>query len=464
MIKNTDTIIQENEDIIMARRIASAVKEAGGRTYYVGGFVRDGILGRENKDVDIEIHGITIDALKSILDSLGERIEMGASFGIMGLRHYGIDVCLPRIGASSGGELETYIDPFTGEQNAARHRDFTMNALMQDVLSGKILDHFGGCEDIENRVIRHVDNETFGEDPLRVLRAAQFAARFDFSVADETIALASKINIDEIACERVMGELEKALLKSERPSLFFGNLKEMDHVSIWFPEVQALCGLEQPVYYHPEGDVWRHTMQVLDAAAEMRKDAEKPLWFMLSALCHDFGKPEAYESKDGSIHFYDHESKGIAFAKRFLERIAKDIKLKDYVLNMVKLHMRPNMLVDNGAGTKSYMYMFDEAVSTNDLLLLAKADHIGRAGTDADLADLKDSYLPVEQKLKDMLRVYKERMSEPYLTGEDLIKAGFQPGPKMGETLKQAHKLRLAGRSKEEQFKNTIWIMNKEDQ
>ena len=141
----------------MARRVAAAVAEAGGRTYYVGGYVRDLLLGRENKDIDIEVHGVTVPALEAILDALGERTTMGASFGIMGLRHYDIDIAMPRSEKATGRghkDFEVFVDPFIGEERAAMRRDFTMNALMQDVLTGEILDFFGGRADIAAGRIR----------------------------------------------------------------------------------------------------------------------------------------------------------------------------------------------------------------------------------------------------------------------------------------------------------------------
>ena len=283
----------DDKNVQMARRVAEAVADAGGRTYYVGGCVRDGLLGRDNKDIDIEVHGIPVQTLEHILDSLGERLTMGASFGIMGLRHYELDIAMPRSETATGRghkDFEVFVDPFLGAEKAARRRDFTMNALMQDVLTGEILDFFGGREDMRRGLLRHVDDSSFGEDPLRVLRAAQFAARFGFAVADETRMLSARMVLAALPGERVMGELEKALLKSDKPSVFFEEMRKMCQLSVWFPELEALIGIGQNPRFHPEGDVWTHTMQVLDEAAALRGEAKEPLWFMLSALCHDLGK------------------------------------------------------------------------------------------------------------------------------------------------------------------------------
>jgi tRNA nucleotidyltransferase (CCA-adding enzyme) len=187
------------EDLTMAQKIAKAVDEEGGKTFFVGGFVRDSLLGKENKDIDIEVHGVTPEQLRSILETLGEVTTMGASFGILGLKGYDLDIAQPRKESANGKgghkDFEVLVDPFIGTLEAARRRDFTINALMQDVLTGEIVDHFGGLDDLEKGIIRHVDASTFVEDPLRVLRAAQFAARFGFQVAPETIELARTMTL-----------------------------------------------------------------------------------------------------------------------------------------------------------------------------------------------------------------------------------------------------------------------------
>ena len=283
----------QNQDLAMAREIAAKVAAAGGRVYFVGGCVRDQLLHQDVKDIDIEVHGVSVDKLREILDSLGERTEMGASFGVFGLKHIGLDIAMPRKEQSTGlghKDFAVSVDPFIGTKKAAERRDFTMNALMQDVLTGEILDFFGGRDDLERKIIRHVNDTSYVEDPLRVFRAAQFAARFGFTIAEETRRLSSEMDVAHLAGERVMGELQKALLKAARPSGFFEELRKMNQLSVWFPEAEALIGVLQPAEHHPEGDVWKHTMQVLDETAALRGQAQHPLWLMLAALCHDFGK------------------------------------------------------------------------------------------------------------------------------------------------------------------------------
>ena len=449
----------------MARRIAAAVHEAGGRTYYVGGYVRDRLLGRDNKDIDIEIHGLSVQSLERILDSLGERITMGASFGVMGLRHYELDVAMPRSEVATGRghkDFAVFVDPFIGEEKAACRRDFTINALMQDVLTDEVLDFFDGREDMARRLIRHVNDRTFAEDPLRVYRAAQFAARFGFSVADHTAALSASMDVSALPGERVMAELEKALLKADRPSVFFSELRRMRQLSVWFPEAEALIGLPREERFHPEGDGFAHTMRVLDEAARLREDTAHPLWFMLSALCHGFGNAPALHPADGSQCVCGREEQGRSPALAFLDRLTNEVKLKQYVLNMTELYAEPDRLVREDSDVLAYMRLFDRSVCPEELLLLAKAEHMGRVGGETGRASVAEAYAETENRLRGMLSVYHDRMNRPYVMGRDLLEAGMTPGPLFSQALAYAHELRLAGRSGEEQLRLTLdWMREK---
>ena len=449
----------EDKNIDMARRVAEAVGEAGGRCFYVGGCVRDALLGRENKDIDVEVHGVSVAALEAILDGLGERLTMGASFGIMGLRGYELDIAMPRSETATGRghrDFAVFVDPFLGPEKAARRRDFTMNALMRDVLSGELLDFFGGREDMARGRIRHVDDGTYREDPLRVLRAAQFAARFGFTVAEETRALSAAVDLTALPGERIMGELEKALMKAEKPSVFFEELRRMGQLSVWFPELEALIGLRQNPAFHPEGDVWTHTMQVLDEAAALRGEAKEPLWLMLAALCHDLGKAVTTEEKDGVLHAYGHEEAGLPLIERFLRRLTGETRLRDYVLNLSLLHMQPTMKLRAGATVKSFMKLYDRALCPEDLLLLARADYLGRVGPGQSREALSDAWPETEDRLRALLAEYRARMNAPGVMGRDLIAAGLRPGPELGAVLDYVHKLRLAGIPKDEQLRQAL--------
>lgn len=454
--------MQEQKERSKARAVAEAVKRRGGRTFYVGGSVRDEILGsRPGEDIDLEVHGIPPEQLEQILDELGGFTTVGKCFGIYGLKGSCLDIAMPRLETATGRghrDFQVFVDPDLGPAKAARRRDFTVNAMMEDVLTGEIVDPFGGRQDLEAGVLRHVDSTSFAEDPLRVLRCARFAARLGFSVAPETMQLCRSMDLTVLPAERVFGELENALLKADRPSVFFQVLREMDQLADWFAEIGDLIGVEQSPVHHPEGDVWNHTMLVLDQAARLRSGAKyaasvlspsSAAGFMLAALCHDLGKAVTTAiGNDGRIHAFQHETRGIGIAETFLKRITGNKKLTAYVKNMVWLHMKPNMAAGAGSKKKSTSRMFDQSADPEGLLLLARADHLGRTG-----AVINEEY---EAFLYARLCWYREVMDRPFVRGEDLIRAGMKPGAEFSEMLAYAHKLRLAGIPKEEALRQTI--------
>ena len=439
------------KDLQMAREVARLVAQTGGRSFFVGGLVRDALLGLENKDIDIEVHGISPQELKEILDTLGQRISVGESFGVFNLKGYSLDIAMPRKEEARGAghkDFDIFVDPFIGTQAAARRRDFTFNALMQDVLTGEILDHFGGREDLEDRVLRHVCDKSFPEDPLRVLRGAQFAARFDCRVAEETLALCRRMDLTALPRERIEGELKKALLKADRPSVFFGVLRDAYQLHHWFPELEALIGVPQNPTFHAEGDVWNHTMMVLDEAAKLRRRVEHPYWFMLAALTHDFGKALCTQEINGVIHAYDHETAGLPLAEKFLRRLTSEARLIRHVLNLMQLHMKPNTVAAAGSAEKVTTRMFDRAEDPEALVCLALADDLGRIA--AKPTGVHDEFL------RQRLALYRAIMARPCVMGRDLIEAGLTPGEDFSELLDLAHKLRLAGVEKEAALKQVL--------
>ena len=492
-------------DLETAKRIAELAAQAGGRAYFVGGFVRDELLcsaetgepsnpcsaedvepsssgsaadrepgssvsiaassdSADHKDIDIEVHGLSPQQLRGVLEQVGEVLQYGSSFGIYGLAGHSIDIAMPRkeraVSAPQGSpdsaagaprghrDFEVFVDPFLGTTEAARRRDFTINAMMQDVLTGEILDPFGGRADLKAGILRHVDDASFAEDPLRVLRCAQFAARFNFTVAPQTIALCSRMDLSGLSRERVEGELKKALLKASKPSVFFETLRSMDQLGTWFPELQQLIGLPQDPVYHPEGDVWTHTMQVIDRAASHRAEASEPYRFMLLTLLHDLGKIVTTEEKNGRIHAYGHETLGLPLIEAFLRRITGEQAVADYVLNMVPLHMKPNMAAFSKASVKSTNHMFDEAAAPKDLIYMAMSDKPVMSGSTPFTGD--------SAFLFERLQAYQDTMAAPFVTGKDLIEAGLQPGEYFHDLLAYAHKLRLAGIDKATALKQVL--------
>lgn len=440
----------------MAHRIADAVSKKGGRAYYVGGYVRDGLMGIENKDVDMEVHGISPADLAQILDTLGQRITIGESFGVFGLKGWDLDIAMPRKETARGlghRDFDIVVDPFIGTEAAARRRDFTVNAMMQDILTGQIIDHYDGQQDLKNSILRHVCDTSFPEDPLRVLRGAQFAARFQYNVAEETVQLCKTMALQHLPRERVEGELKKALLKASHPSVFFEVLREMDQLDVWFPELKAVIGVPQNPKYHAEGDVWTHTMMVLDEAAKLRHRVENPYAFMLSALVHDFGKALCTEEINGVLHAYDHEKAGLGSAEAFIKRLTSEGKLLKYAQNMTLLHMKPNTVAHAGSAPKVTNRMFDESIDPEGLLCLALADDRGRI--------CAEPVVDTEPFLTERLALYQDLMSKPHVMGRDLIEAGLTPGGDFTEILEYAHKLRLAGVAKDSALTQTLGFARK---
>lgn len=443
-------------DLLMARNIAEAAAQQNGRAYFVGGFVRDGLMHRENKDIDIEVHGIAPKQLEKLLDELGQRITIGESFGIYSLKGHSLDIAMPRkeeVRGKGHRDFDVCVNPFIGTHQAALRRDFTINALMQDILTGEIIDHFGGVADLKRRCIRHVNEGSFAEDPLRVLRAAQFAARFGFTVADETVALCSRMELSHLPKERIEGELKKALLQSGTPSVFFETLRQMHKLSEWFPELEALIDIPQNPIHHPEGDVWVHTMMVLDRAAAYRDRTENPLGFMLAALTHDFGKAVCTETVNGIVHSYQHEQLGLPIAEAFLRRITGETKLVRYVLNLVEFHMHPNMLAAANSSVKATNKMFDRSEDPAALICLSAADR--SINTPPHIHASYDTFL--HQRLD----LYRSYMAQPYVMGRDLIAAGLKPGENFADILAYAHKLRLAGVEKGPALKQVLSYADK---
>ena len=440
------------QDMALAREIARRVSDAGGRAMLVGGIVRDGLLGVECKDIDLEIYGMAPRALKALLSELGEVVEKGAAFGVYGLTHSDIDVAMPRRERRTGDrhtDFDVSVDPNLSFEAASMRRDFTINAMMRDVLTGELVDLWGGQADLEKRVIRRVNDVTFREDALRVFRAAQFAARLEAEIEPETLALCRDMDVSRLSVERVFDELSKALLKAKRPSVFFRTLREMDHLKEYFPELEACVGVGQNPDYHPEGDVFEHTMLVLDCAAGLRARAKWPLGFMLSALTHDLGKAVATEVQpDGKITSYGHEVKGLPLCERQLRRLTGHSKLIEYVKNMMWLHMRPNILAKCRSKKKKTRQLFDLSVCPEDLILLSRADASGKEDQPYDEAN--------EAFLFERLEDYRRVMERPMVTGKDLVAAGLVPGPAFSGWLDRARQLHFCGLDKERALKQVL--------
>jgi len=426
--------------------IARAVRDAGGRALVVGGWVRDQLMGHPSKDVDIEVFGVPAERLREILAAFGSVNAVGESFTVYKVGD--VDVSLPRRESKTGRGHKGFTvtgDPWMPIADAARRRDFTINAIAFDPLTGEYLDPFDGRGDIARRVLRAVDAHTFGDDSLRVLRGMQFAARFEFDVDPATKALCRLIPLDDLPAERVWGEIEKLLLRARRPSIGFTLALELGVVERLFPELDALVGCPQEPEWHPEGDVWVHTLLVIDQARERIDDLDYPrqVALMLGAVCHDLGKPATTAFIDGRIRSLDHEEQGIPPAASFLDRLnvhsLQGFDVRREVLGMVANHLKPGMFAkaQPPVGDGAYRRLAQK-VDLELLARVAKADCEGRGGG-FDCSAM-DRFLERARALG-----VEHAPPAPLVMGRHLVELGVAPGPALGDILREVYERQLDG-------------------
>jgi tRNA nucleotidyltransferase (CCA-adding enzyme) len=430
----------------LAVAIAESVRDKGGRALIVGGWVRDRLLDVTSSNIDIEVFGLPADRLRPLLESFGRVEAVGASFQVYKVA--GVDVSLPRRDSKSGRGhrgFEVTGDPSMSIEEAARRRDFTINAISWDPLTSQYLDPFGGRADLEARVLRVVDARTFPDDSLRVLRAIQLAARFDLSVPTDTRAICAAIALDDLPAERVWGELEKLLLQAERPSIGFELARELRIVHRLWPELAALIGCEQEREWHPEGDVWVHTLLVVDGARTRLGGLARAgqVIIMLGAVCHDFGKPATTAFVDGRIRSIGHEEAGVEPATAFLDRLnihsLDGVDVRKEVLGIVAHHLKPGMWhkVREEVGDGAFRRLAQK-VNLELLAILAKADCTGRTGQ-FDCSAM-DWFLDRARALG-----VEHRPPERLVLGRHLLLLGVAPGPAMGRLLQAIYERQLDG-------------------
>lgn len=426
--------------------VIHAVAALGGRALVVGGWVRDAWLGLASKDVDLEVYGLAPETLRGALERLGSVNAVGESFTVFKVGD--VDVALPRreskIGRGHRG-FEVVGDPHMDPREAARRRDFTINAVAWDPLDDRLHDAFDGLGDLDRRLLRMVDATTFGDDSLRVLRALQFAARFELAIDDTTAGVCRAIALDDLPRERVWGEVEKLLLRAARPSVGWQLGLDLGVVEQLFPECHALVGCQQEPEWHPEGDVWVHTLMVVDQMRMRIDDLPHPqqCTLMLAAVAHDFGKPSTTAFSDGRIRSLGHEEAGVAPADAFLDRLLVNTldgyDVRGQVCGLVAHHLKP------GAWYKAPQAVGDGAFRRLalkvDLELLARlsdADCQGRTGT----FDCGAGAWFLERA-----RALGVQHDGPpsLLLGRHVLALGLTPGPRVGEVLKHVYERQLDG-------------------
>jgi tRNA nucleotidyltransferase (CCA-adding enzyme) len=442
--------------------IAGEIRGAGGTLYLVGGWVRDLLLGHPSVDYDLEVYGLDMEQLFNILVKHAKPNLVGKSFGIITMRvdETNFDFAFPRTEnkiAPGHKGFSVMPDPFLSFEQASSRRDFTVNSMGIKVPEMELEDHHGGYRDLEARVLRHV-SAAFSEDPLRVLRAVQFAARFEFDIAPETQELCRSLSLSELPMERIYGEFKKLLLKARRPSLGLEWMRKLGLLD-YLPELKALIGVQQEPEWHPEGDVWVHNNMVIDEAAKLRGEGVpgEPgtavefdnMALMLGALCHDFGKPLTTSFSEGRWRSPAHDVRGEAPTRAFLDRITREAALVETVVGFVREHLKPALLYKARHEIKqSAIRRLALRVDIEKLVRVARADHLGRTTPEALAREFPAGEWLLEQSR--LLNVLDNK-PRPYLTGKFLISLGMKPGPEMGHLIAESFELQLEGELEDEE-------------
>ncbi len=438
-------------------KLAETIKQNGGRAMLVGGCVRDELMGIEPKDWDVEVYGIEPKKLREILENFGRVDAVGEAFTVYKIGQ-DLDVALPRREKKIGRGHKGFVvegDPEMPFEEAAKRRDFTINAILKDILTGEIIDIYGSQKDIENKLLRVVSKETFAEDSLRVLRAAQFAARFEFDIEPETVEICKQIDLTDLPKERIWGEFEKMLLKAEKPSIGLQWLYDLGVVGQLFPELESLVGVPQESEWHPEGNVDVHTLMVADEARKLIDDLPyaKQVTVMLGAVCHDFGKPPTTKFFDGRWRSHAHDEAGVEPTISFLDKLGiftiHGFDVREQVVQLVRYHLKPGMFykVRDDLGDGAFRRLARK-VEPDLLYRVAKADSLGR----------NPEWLPKEKWFKAEAQEWfiekvrelavEEKAPEPILMGRHLIELGLKPSRQFGEITNTVYELQLDGKVK----------------
>ena len=423
------------------------VRRAGGRALFVGGCVRDAVLGLRSKDLDIEVYGLPPEKLKQLLVTHFQIDLVGEAFGIIKIHGLPIDVSIPRRESKAGlghKAFDILSDPTMTPKEAAVRRDFTVNAMAYDPMTEELLDPFSGFQDLHDHTLRHVGRQ-FSEDPLRVLRGHQFAGRFSLRATPETVRLCHDLlpEYDTLAIERIWGEWYKWAAQSQQPSAGLSFLQRCEWLQR-HPELVALQECPQDSRFHPEGDVWIHTLHVVDQAAQIaERDGlclQDRAVLVFAGLCHDLGKPETTEVLSDRIRSYGHTGTVETFQK-FLQGIGMPLGLMNRVKHLCRYHLTHIDFTGSLRHVRRVAVALDEVGETLQMLArLVEADHSGRPPLPQELPKNMREMLEVARKLD-----IQDQAPKPLLMGRHLLEMNMVAGPKMGEMLKAAFEAQLEG-------------------
>jgi len=427
----------------LVRDIVDAIHHADGTVLAIGGAVRDAFLKKPIKDLDCEVYGISLSQLETILKQFGHVRFVGKSFGVLRIDTVDVDWSLPRTDAE-GRKPRVMLNSFLAFKEAALRRDLTMNAIGINMTTGELIDPCNGLDDLQSGALRAPDLKQFSADPLRLYRVMQFVSRFAMKVDEQLSAVCARMDVSTVSRERIEQEWHKMLMQSERPSLGIRWLSTIGRLQDLFPEIAALHNVPQRADYHPEGDVFEHTMQALDAAVRYRElcgsDGEKKQ-LMYAVLCHDMGKPMTTVWDQNRWRSPGHAEAGVDVARSFLRRITRESQLIKTVCILVKYHMRPGEYASNNASDWAYKKLAAALHPCTTLRMLSMvygADRGGRNGDGSSLP-LPETDPAVTKFINHMQKLgILDNPEPPVLTGQDLVDI-IAPGPMMGLLLRRAY-------------------------
>lgn len=430
-------------------RLVEHLSHHGIKPLIVGGFIRDHFTGHTTHDLDIELYGVSsLEMLETLLKPFGKIGLYGKSFGVIKLSYegYAIDFSPPRTESKSGfghKGFETLWHSDLDFATAARRRDFTINAIGYDPIEKILLDPFGGLEDLENKILRCVDPETFVDDPLRVLRAVQFASRFELTCDAMLLALCremvAKDALAELPKERIFEEFKKLLLRSNSPSIGLRLLRDMGGLSFFSPLDQLETTLQEKTS-HPEGSVWNHTLMAIDTMASLRNGQWRDdMVLMLTMLLHDIGKPETTLIENNQLNAPKHAEAGVEIAREWLSRITDDKDLVERILPLIRYHGFPRKLYRSHADDRAILELSTH-VCISDLIRVAKADFFGRSfeGSIPETFEAGD-WLYERASALNVLHA----PPKPLIMGRDLIALGLTPSEEFKTILERAYTAQL---------------------
>ena len=449
----------------LIKDIVKALHAYGAHVYLVGGAVRDIVLGMATHDLDIEVHDISLEDMQTLLSKFGPVSLVGKSFGVFKLPSYPVDWALPRTD-TSGRKPQVSINPKMGIIEALRRRDLTMNAMAIDLKSHEFIDPFHGLEDIKKQILRSPDIHFFSEDPLRFYRVMQFIGRFEM-LPDETLQeKCAMMDISQVSLERIEDEFEKLILRSKRPAFGIRWLVIVNRLTEILPEVAHTQATEQDPEWHPEGNVFEHLMQSLDAAALLTYDSsDEKLTICYAALCHDLGKVSTTIFKDGHVRSPGHAEVGVPLTRSLLRRITRKNKIIDAAAVLVKHHMQPGQFIQLHSTLAAYRRLalnINKYANISMLVKLALADARGRNPQSHEPLTLTPHFLKAFVKKAEEAQALLS-VEAPVLQGRDIADL-VPPGPEMGRFVKHAYAVQLDEgiRDKEVLKDRVVKLLNEE--